>query len=147
MGLNRQIIEADTMVIPEPLKKILLIEDHQEIAEQVGEYLEARKFHVLFSRNASDAILKCSNEKFFCILTDINLEKGTGDTVIMNIKNAYSNPNYSTPIIVLSSAINAGLMDKVKDLIDWAFVKPYILDSLYKKIEEVTSKPAKVHKS
>lgn len=126
--------------------KVLLIEDEYEIAVELAEYLEAKGYKVLMTKNATDAINKCLNEKFDCILTDINLEKGTGDTIILNIKNSFGNPNYSTPIIVISSAINMGLMDRIKDLIDYAFVKPYSFQTLVAKMDEVMKKPAKIHK-
>ena len=125
---------------------ILIIEDEIAIAEAIGEYLENYGYQVFFARSATEAIQKTQNQTFMCIITDINLEKGTGDTVILNIKNSFGGYNYSTPIIVVSSALNMKLMAKIKDVIDWAFVKPYSLEALIEKIDEVVSKPAKIHK-
>lgn len=125
---------------------ILLIEDEVELAEQLAEYLDFKGYRVLQSRTSIDAINKCMNQRFDCILTDINLEKGTGDTVILNVKQSFGNPNYSTPIIVISSALNPGLLERVKNFIDWAFVKPYSIEALLNKMQEVMKKPAKIHK-
>ncbi len=128
-------------------KTILVIEDEASIAETIGEFFTELNYQVYFATTSTEAILKSQNQAFDCILTDINLEKGTGDSVILTIKSSVSNPNYSTPIIIVSSAVSAELMGKVKDLIDWVFVKPYSIKLVAQKVEEVCSKPAKIHKS
>lgn len=125
------------VIISKKKPSILCIEDIPELAEIVGEFFEEHEFRVVFARTAHEALAKTDVEKFDCILSDINLEKGTGDQVIMSVRSSDINPNKHTPVIVLSSALDEKLVKKVRKHIQGAFVKPYDIKEVFKKTMEL----------
>ena len=128
----------------EPVKRpsILFVEDEIELAENMRELLEDSKFKFIHSTKYIDAMVKTENQRFDCILTDINLDQGTGDALIDSIRNRPNSPNFDTPIIVLSSHIDQKLVKKVAGKIQGAFVKPYDFDEVLDKVNELLGRGA-----
>lgn len=127
-------------MIPLSFPKILLVEDEKEISDEVREYLETLQYRVTVSTNAQEAILKCANQKFDCILTDINLDKSSGVKVIQYLREHRNEMNHDTPIVIVSSQVSHELLSIVRPLVNWIFVKPYKLGDIKKKLEDLNKK-------
>jgi len=119
---------------------IAVIEDDVDLAEELIHALEHNGFRCINARTALDAKIKLRIQKFHCIVLDINLEKGTGDDVVRDIRAHSKHENYSTPVVVTSSHLDQGLVLKIRDQIQAALVKPYLIDQLLAKITAVTEK-------
>ena len=92
------------------------------------------------STNAQEAILKCANQKFDCILTDINLDKSSGVKLIQYLREHRNEMNHDTPIVIVSSQVSHELLSIVRPLVNWIFVKPYKLGDIKKKLEDLIKK-------
>ena len=83
------------------MRKILIVDDEQEIREVLKEYLEYNEHDGCEAVCASDgleAIKLCENQTFDLIIMDIMMPKMDGMTALKEIRK-----NQNTPIIVLSA--------------------------------------------
>ncbi len=117
-------------------KFVLYVEDELELCLMVKEELEEHGVNVLFSDCYNDAFHKVSNQKFDLIIVDIHLKKGTGDQVIEMIKTNPAHVNFETPVMVASAKITHGVVKRVGQFIDHAFVKPFNVGELVEKAHE-----------
>ena len=123
-----------TALVFKPGQSILYVEDELELSENVAEFFAMYGLHVVLADDSAIAIQKTLNEKFDLMLFDIHLKKSTGDHVIAKIRANQNNVNCKVPIVVISSHIDGPLIIKLKDLIQGAIVKPFLVNELLVKI-------------
>ncbi len=110
--------------------KILILEDNEETAELLQNYLLGRNFNVKIVFTVTDGLSTLMNEKFDLLLLDLNLPDFNGYELLKQIKG-----RLSLPVIVVSAysdtaskvaAFNYGATDYV--------VKPVDLEELEARI-------------
>jgi len=84
------------------LLKILLIEDDDEFSEIVRHSLENVGYFLKKEDNVIDALFRLKYQKYDCILLDIKLNRGSGEEILFNIRKNKLEPNFKTPVIVIS---------------------------------------------
>lgn len=117
-------------------KSVLFVEDELEITEGMKTLLESENYSFVSTTTARDAITKADLQEFDIILTDINLERGSGVEVIKAIRNNPKSLNKNTPIIALSSHFQQEIVKMISKYIQAAFVKPYNLAEVLEAIEK-----------
>lgn len=118
-------------------KKILYIEDEVELSKLALQAFERKAFNCIHSTTLVDAVKKSQNQKFDIIITDIKLEKGTGDQLIKSIKTNPSHINFQTPIIVSSAFLTKEVIEEIKGKINKVMVKPHLIDDLIDAVAQV----------
>ena len=116
-------------------KKILIVDDEQDLLEIMNERLRASGYQVATAGDGVSAISVAQREKPDLILLDIGLPAGDGFSVIRRVKSL--GPIALTPIIVIT-ALDA-LTNKERALEAGAkafFQKPIDIDGLLAAIEE-----------
>ncbi len=116
-------------------KKILLVEDEQEIVEMIQMALEARGYEVMAAYDGSEGLRMATEKKPDLILLDIIMPGLNGYQVCRELKNHPS--TRETPIIYLTA--KGQETDKF-----WGFetgaaeyiVKPFEMGDLIEKMEE-----------
>jgi len=121
-------------------KYILVVEDEKDIADFIGDEFIDEGFQIVKADNLKDAIFKSNNQDFALIILDIKLKNGTGDDLIKHIKNNNRHINYETPIVVTSGWLTKEIIDNVGKGINYAFVKPFDIESVIKKCLELIEK-------
>jgi len=114
--------------------KILIIEDEQELAQSIAEYLSEEKYLCEFASNFDDAMSKIEAFNYDCILLDITLPDGNGLEVLEELKKE----NKQDGVIIIS-ARNA-LDDKIRGLqigADDYLAKPFHLSELAARIYSI----------
>lgn len=114
--------------------KILIVEDEQELAETISNYLSDEGFICEIALNYKIAIDKLWTYEYDCVLIDISLPDGNGFDLIHEIKEQ----GLSCGIIVISA--REGIDDKVKGLdlgADDYLAKPFHLSELNARIKSV----------
>ena len=116
------------------MKKILLVEDKEDISLPLSIRLKRRNYEVIISNNGKDALLKTESEKPDLILMDLHLPIMDGWDATRQLK---SNPETKNiPVIALSADVTP--QDRQKALkagCDEHEIKPIELPSLLAKIE------------
>lgn len=79
--------------------KLLLIEDEQELAKSIQEYLNGNEFVCEWANKFSVALDKISNYDYDCILLDLMLPDGNG----LEILTALKNQNKTDGVIIISA--------------------------------------------
>jgi PAS domain S-box-containing protein len=107
------------ILMPEPQKKILLVEDEVLIAMSEAELLNQNGYNAVIAHNGSFAIEKAlSEESFDLILMDIDLGHGMDGTVaakeILSVK--------SIPIIFLSNHIEQDFVKKTEEITSLGYI-------------------------
>ena len=79
--------------------KILLIEDEQELANSIQNYLTGNDFMCEYASNTKIAIDKISNYEYDCILLDLMLPDGNGFQILKELKRL----NKTEGVIIISA--------------------------------------------
>ncbi len=114
--------------------KILIIEDENELANSISEYLSEENYLCEFARTYNQALEKIESYHYECIVLDLMLPDGNG----MNILEELKNQNKQEGVIIIS-AKNA-LDDKIKGLqtgADDYLTKPFHLSELAARIYSI----------
>ena len=121
--------------------KILIVEDHPKIRENIFKYFKTLKYLPEIAINWEDALNKTSFWKYDCVILDVNMP-------ILNwrefLKKFRKNWN-QTPVIALTS--NSMLSDKVEmfDLwVDDYLVKPFALKELEIRVNALVKRPKNI---
>ncbi|MEM7098819.1 MAG: response regulator transcription factor [Pseudomonadota bacterium] len=112
---------------------VLLVEDHQELAEAVGEYLEAVNCIVDYAADGLTALHLAVTENYDIIVLDIMLPGLDGLEVCKRLRN---DANLPTPIIMLTARDQ--LDDKLAGFESGAddyLIKPFDMPELEARIE------------
>jgi len=79
--------------------KLLLIEDEQELANSIQNYLTGNDFMCEYASNTKTAIDKISNYEYDCILLDLMLPDGNGFQILKELKRL----NKTEGVIIISA--------------------------------------------
>ena len=91
-------------------KRVLVVEDDEDLVELINIYLNEYGYEVLNAENGEDAIQKCANEKIDLVLLDMQLPKLSGIDVARNLRKTYSD------ISIIGMTASSNNEDKVKAL-------------------------------
>jgi len=114
--------------------KVLIIEDNQELARNIHEFLNREGYICELSATMGEAREKLSLFRYDCILLDIGLPDGNGISLLHLIRSEYGDSN-----VLIISAKNA-LDDKIVGLekgADDYITKPFHLAELHARIRAV----------
>jgi len=116
---------------------VLIVEDEEDLSEILRAKLESAGFGVIQATKVSEALFKASNQKFTCILLDMRIKQGSGETVLDKIKLDYENINYKTPVIVMSAYLNPNLVRNIVNRVHSILIKPFKTDELTRKVSKL----------
>ncbi|AZA78037.1 DNA-binding response regulator [Chryseobacterium sp. G0186] len=114
--------------------KILIIEDHKELAANTTDYLKKEDYVCEIASNAKEALEKIELFEYDCILLDLMLPDGHGLELLKHIKNEI--PQASVIIVSAKNSLDTkltGLDDGADDYI----TKPFSLPELHSRIKAV----------
>lgn len=113
--------------------KILLVEDHQDLAETVGDYLASRGYVVDFAADGLQALHLAVTESFDAIVLDIMLPGLNGFEVCRRLR---SDAQVTTPVLMLTARDQ--LDDKLSGFeagADDYLVKPFAMPELVARLD------------
>jgi len=113
--------------------KILLVEDHHDLAETVGDFLESQGFTVDFAHDGLLAVRLAESERFDAIVLDLMLPGLNGIEVCKRLRKDLQLP---TPILMLTARDQ--LDDKLTGFdagADDYLVKPFDMPELVARLE------------
>lgn len=114
--------------------KILIIEDEQQLAQSIAEYLAEESYLCEFAATFNQALEKIETYHYDCILLDIMLPDGNGMKILEELKKQ----DKQDGVIIISA--NNALDDKIKGLqigADDYLTKPFHLSELAARIYSV----------
>lgn len=116
---------------------LLIIDDEAEIRSLITEKLKTLsdandEFRIMEAKDGLEATQKLRNQKFDCIITDLNMPKKTGQEVIQAVKR--SDLNAKTPIVVVTAYPDATLPELYLYLT--MIEKPFKVNDLIKVVRE-----------
>lgn len=119
-------------------KWILLVEDDVDLLSTVAEGMGEHGFEVVRASSFKEAVLKARNQKFFCIITDIHIDK-TGDKsgtdLVELIRSGEEmKHNRETPILVISGKLDKEAAARLRHKVNGGIIKPFTLEQLLQKV-------------
>lgn len=114
--------------------KILIIEDHKDLASNITDYLKKEDYVCEVAVNTKEALEKIELFEYDCILLDLMLPDGNGLEILKHIKNVV--PESSVIIVSAKNSLDTkltGLDDGADDYI----TKPFSLPELHSRIKAV----------
>jgi len=79
---------------------VLLVEDNKDLAETVGDYLEAADFTVDYAYDGPSAIMRVSQERYDAVVLDLGLPGVDGLEVLRSLRDKVGK---DTPVIILTA--------------------------------------------
>lgn len=121
--------------------KILLVEDHEDLAQSLRQSLRAECFEVDLAHDGEKGWYYCQTNAYDLIILDHSLPKKNGQTLCLDIREK----GISTPIIFLSG--NSETKSKIEALNSGAddyITKPFSFSELMARIRAVLRRPKKI---
>ncbi len=115
-------------------KKILYVEDHDEVRKMIKMNLELEGYLVETARDGLEALKKLKEEKFALVITDLEMPRMNGWELCEKIK---GDPETKKIPIIALSIISPHSLPTLKA--EAHLVKPFALKDLYKEISRLTS--------
>ena len=85
--MSRKMNESDTEKAWNPKNpSVLIVEDEEKLLEIYSRRLKEEGFEVVTCGKAAEAIYFAMNFRFVCVIVDMQLEQGTGQQVIREIR-------------------------------------------------------------
>ena len=119
-------------------KKILVIDDNEDVLTTITQFLTQKKFNVLSASNGLDALKQCEVEKenIDLIITDLVMPSISGVAIISIVKEKYP----QIPIIAITGWGEHPESLAAEAKADTVMEKPFDLSELLDKIEELIDK-------
>ena len=120
------------------MRKILIIEDNQEIRENLEELLDLLNFQAITAINGKEGINSIQTEKPNLIICDVHMPEMNGYQVLEFVK---SNPETAKVpfIFITSSSQNSEIEKGVLSGADSYLVKPFQVEELQDIIKKLLS--------
>jgi DNA-binding response OmpR family regulator len=127
-------------------KKILIVDDDEDIAETLKFVLEQAGFEVVTAYDGFDAFVQTVMEKPDLVILDVMLPKENGHRVSRAIKDGVGKGIYGKNIIVLAltglflekSGVETRFIEESRA--DCIMYKPFEMEDLMTKVEELLAK-------
>ncbi len=116
---------------------ILIIEDDPGFNSILQKSLVQKGYKILSSVSVIEAKAKLRNQKFDCILLDLHLEGGSGESIISTIRGNKKDANFASPVIVMSGFLEPDVVKRIVPMVQGMLVKPFDPSALFKKIESI----------
>jgi DNA-binding response OmpR family regulator len=121
-------------------KRILFVDDNDDIREVFKEGLERRGFEVVVAANVNDALRLISNQQFDVLLSDLHMpDAGDGFTVVSAMRHA--NPKAVTLVLSGYPAVQEAMKNILLQADD-VLMKPVGMADIVKIIEDKLANPA-----
>ncbi len=120
------------------MRKVLVVEDDQEIRNLLKNFLVENEFEVDEAKDGNIASDKISDEQYDIILMDMMLPFKSGDVLIKELRDSKDAKKAGTPVIVLSAkTMKDTRLEVLRMGADDYIIKPFDLDEVLVRIEVV----------
>lgn len=120
------------------MRKVLVVEDNQEIRNLLKNFLSENEFEVDEAKDGNIASAKISDEQYDIILMDMMLPFKSGDVLIKELRDSKDAKKAGTPVIVLSAkTMKDTRLEVLRMGADDYIIKPFDLDEVLVRIEVV----------
>ena len=118
-----------------PAKRILLVDDDNEIIESMKVVLESRGYHILVARDGNQGVVLAEKESPDLIVLDMMMPKRSGFLVLERLRRSNANP-----VRVIMITANEGSRHKAYAEmlgVDDYIRKPFAMDRLLASVERL----------
>jgi len=117
----------------EELKKILVVDNHQNILELLSNLLQMFKYQAFCALDTQTALKLLEEKKIDCVITDVEMPKPSGFDLLDEVKNKYPH----LPVIMISSYANPKMEKQAEKSGASGFTaKPFRIETLQRMIEK-----------
>jgi len=104
------------------MKKILIVDDEEDVREVIFDFLQGRGFDVLTAKDGQEALSILKNNKFDIIVTDMKMPLMRGDRFIQEAKMI---PELKAKIILMTGGGEWEIENQAIALADFHLHKPF----------------------
>jgi DNA-binding response OmpR family regulator len=116
-------------------KKILIVDDDEQIALLLASRLKANKYEIVVAYDGLQAVTRAFSEKPDLILLDMKMPAGGGISVMDKLRN--STNTALTPVIVITAYPSIEIQQKVKEMGAVDFIsKPFKAEDMLPRIRK-----------
>jgi two-component system, OmpR family, response regulator VicR len=116
-------------------KKILIVDDDEQIALLLASRLKANKYEIVVAYDGLQAVTRAFSEKPDLILLDMKMPAGGGISVMDKLRNSIHTA--LTPVIVITAYPSIEIQQKVKEMGAVDFIsKPFKAEDMLPRIRK-----------
>ncbi|MGZ3692130.1 MAG: response regulator [Pseudobdellovibrio sp.] len=117
--------------------KILIIEDDQEFADNIFNYLSQLSYSPVISNSLVDGKIKLSLQKFDFILIDRHLKTRESSEIIASLNTDVDQINYKTPVVAMTGDLSEDFIAFLRENVEGFIRKPFELSELPRLINSI----------
>jgi CheY-like chemotaxis protein len=124
---------------------IIILDEDVALAGELKTALEGQGYRVLAANTFQDSLRMLANQQFSCIVLSYQIGNGSSvaeesaEMVLAAIRKHPNTLNFSTPIILTSSHLDAETLQKLGKSVKGAILKPLKTEELVSKINKLCS--------
>ena len=129
-------IKSDFVSKPKDNINLLLVGDNPENIEKLSEIFLKLKIKVFTTTSSSKATQLLKNQKFGCVITCMELEKGNAEFVVSKVRSDRNGANFKAPIILIMNSTDMETLKKMKKNINGLVSSKVTSKELYDKFKK-----------
>ena len=131
------VTETDTLdsTIPNPPKRVLVVDDDPEIIETLRHALGSRGYEVLIARNGNDGLAKAESEDPDLVILDMMMPERSGFLVVEKLRRTRP-----VPVRIIMITANEGSRHRsYAELlgVDDYLIKPFAMERLFESVQRL----------
>ena len=115
-------------------KRFLVVDDDESLTQAILFHFEELGIKGIAANDFHDAMFKIKNESFQFILTDLWIGQKESVEIVKTCKKEFS-LNAQSKVFLMSGHLDMMTLKEIAPLLNGAFVKPFSMDDLVKKID------------
>lgn len=115
-------------------KKILIVDDEQDILDSLSIILEDEGYEVATANGGEEAYAQCQNKDFGLMITDVRMAKGDGLSLLKSVK---AGPHARLPVILISGFAGITAMQAFHLGAEAIFPKPFSIDLFLDSVNKI----------
>ncbi|MEE2742974.1 MAG: hypothetical protein VYD54_03640, partial [Bdellovibrionota bacterium] len=134
--IKKEKIKNDFVSKPKDNINILLVGEDEENLQTLGQIFLKLKIKVFTTTSSSKATQLLKNQKFGCVVTCMELEKGNAEFVVNKVRSDRNGANFKAPIILIMNSTDMETLKKMKKHINGVVSSKVTSKELYDKFKK-----------
>lgn len=114
---------------------LLIVEDDESLLDLYRDAFSETIFDIVFAKDIVEAISKINNQKFYCVIFDLQLKNKTSEKLISSVKRKKHHINFKTPFLLVSGQLEGPIVTSLAPFVEKIILKPFSIKYLLQEVQ------------